>query len=234
MTKGILYDLDGTLLDSYDRIVEGVLETFASFGKPVKREDCRPEVSWEWLCTKRDIDFQRFLQRYNELLMSAEEAIDREIIRPFPDTISTLEAMAEMGIKQAVITRKVREQEAGEMVDRFGLGRFLTGIYVTPASKQQYPDKRSEAADAILDMVPTRGVYIVGDSEPDDVGTGLVLKERLPIEVNVVFLDRWEKGTTKADYLIKEIGELVQVVKDPAYARQHYPKDTGRRMLSGN
>ena len=52
MTKAFIWDLDGTLLDSYDAILAGIEETYAHYGLDFDREGIHSYIlkhqNWYW------------------------------------------------------------------------------------------------------------------------------------------------------------------------------------------
>ena len=61
MKKAVIWDLDGTLFDSYDVIVESICRTFAEYGISCSREDIHQHA----ICFSISSLFSEYAQRYH-------------------------------------------------------------------------------------------------------------------------------------------------------------------------
>ncbi len=110
----VMYDLDGTLIDTASEIAMAVNATLAQFGYTAVSE--LQVKNWighgtAWLMQqawpdKRDVEtaetwksiMQAFMQHYNQAVGSKS--------RPYPNVMETLMQLKKQGIKQAVVTNK--------------------------------------------------------------------------------------------------------------------------------
>lgn len=183
----ILFDLDGTLVDTVERRIEAWARTFEEAGLPVERALLGPLIGVDGRRLAREVAAR------SGVSLDAEraEAIDRrcgEIFealntdpRPLPGVRAAIEAIEGREIAWAIATSSRREQVAAS-VRALGLGqapRIVDGSHVEHAKPE--PDLLLLGARE-LGVDPTRCWY-VGDSTWDvaaAIAAGMV-----PIAVTV-------------------------------------------------
>jgi len=126
--KAYIWDLDGTLFDSYDSIVSSLVsmaqenrisDSYGEIMKAVKRES----VS-SYLCgmaEKTGIAYAALYQRYREV---THERLDQ--ITLIPGATDTLAALQAAGAEHFVYTHRGKTTDA--LMDRLNLKRFFTEI----------------------------------------------------------------------------------------------------------
>jgi len=163
----LLLDIDGTLLDTFDAILEAMNVALAQFHvKPLTEEELRPLIG---LPVERQMKMLRDMEgfvvdaiadRYYEVFHGL---VDRGL-RPYPGVPETLERLAGRPIT-TMSTR--RREEARHMLQVAGLEAYFTVIVggdEVPRPKP-YPDLPRHAARAL--GVPMERSVVVGDSPVD-------------------------------------------------------------------
>ncbi len=181
----MLFDLDGTLVDTVDRRIEAWARTFEAFGLPVERRRLGPLIGVDGKRLAREV------AALSGVVIDAgrAEAIDRhsgEIYealniepRPLPGVGGVVAAIERRRIPWAIATSSRREQ-VGTSVDALGLARepkIVDGSHVEHAKPE--PDLLLLGAQE-LGVEPGRCWY-VGDSTWD-VGAAIAAG-MLPIAV---------------------------------------------------
>ena len=163
--KAVLYDLDGTLLDTYEmnmiplrRIIREEL------GEDRTLEQLRPFYSQPGLKTMVDLgirDVDGVYARWVEYVNNYEKGAV-----PYPGVEQVLQTFHAAGIRQAVVSSKMHAQYRIDM-DRYGLDRYLeTAVLAEDTLRHKpHPDPILECLRR-MDLSPTDVIYI-GDAQSD-------------------------------------------------------------------
>jgi HAD superfamily hydrolase (TIGR01509 family) len=160
--KGILFDLDGTIVDSKDAYVEAARTAFEALGQappeiPRRLEQNLPIDS----IVKTDV--RKFLNFYLECYYK----VTKVKTKPMPNVQGTLEILSRK-VKLALITmRFVPKTAVWEDLTKFGLAKYFT--YIVTALDTHKP---KPSAEALIKTVKALDVnicdcVIVGDSIVD-------------------------------------------------------------------
>lgn len=164
-----IWDLDGTLLDSYAIIVSAVHQVFAEHGIHIEKQTIFQEVT----ATSVSEYIQRIVPQYGQdsaalfrQCYTIQTAMDDEI-QLNPHAAEVLHQLHKQGSKHFVYTHK--GDTAQSVLDRLGIGHFFTEV-VTSA----YGFTRKPAPDGITYLVEKYGLdkdqcYYVGDRMIDMV-----------------------------------------------------------------
>ena len=170
--RAVLFDLDGTLLDTYDLLLATFrYATRAVLGRVIPDEALMAKVG-QPLNTQM-WDFTDDASVHDELCRVYRErnaVIHDDLVRLFPDTVDMLERLKDAGVPLGVVTSK-RHEPAARGLDRFDLGGyfdFLVGSDDWPEHKPA-PGPVSHGCD-LLGLDPATCLY-VGDS-PFDIQSG--------------------------------------------------------------
>ena len=170
-TLALLLDIDGTLVDTFDLILEAMNVAITEAGvEPLRAEDLRPligmpvDVQMRILRDMVGPDVQGIADRYYEVFHGL---VDRGL-RVYPGVRETLERLKDRPIA-TMSTR--RREEARHMLHVAGIDGYFRAIIggdEVPRPKPS-PDLPRHAAKAL--GVPPSGAAVVGDS-PVDVQAG--------------------------------------------------------------
>ncbi len=161
--RGILFDLDGTLVDSLPDIIDSFLHGFTHLGLPVP-----PHAEVRALIGQPlDVMYNQFAPEHVPALCVAyREHYPRNFLnssRPFPGVERVLRTLRERGYLLAVATTK-RSDMARRFVDALGLGDLLHHVQGTDG----FPHKPApDVLHRALAALGTGGLWMVGDTTLD-------------------------------------------------------------------
>ena len=162
-----IWDLDGTLLDSYEAILSGIEETFAQFSIPYDKEKVR-----------------EFILKYSvqDLLVQVaeERKLDAEVLNQvraqslaeknaqvvlMPGAREVLDWADQVGIRNFVYTHK--GDNAFTILRDLGLESYFTEILTSQSGFARKPSP--EAAIYLLEkyQLDSDNTYYIGDRTPD-------------------------------------------------------------------
>ena len=162
-----IWDLDGTLLDSYEAILSGIEETFGQFSIPYDKESVREFILkysvqdlLEQVAEERDLDAAVLNQVRGQSL--AEKNAQVVLM---PDAREVLAWAAEQGIQQFVYTHK--GDNAFTILRDLGLAEYFTEILTGQSGFARKPSP--EVATYLLDkyQLNPEKTYYIGDRTLD-------------------------------------------------------------------
>lgn len=163
----VLFDLDGTLIDTLDLILESMRYTTAT----VLGEALPDDVLMHNVGVPLAVQLDEFAPgRGEEMLGVYREHNARMhdvLVREYPGVDDALAALSERGMRMAVVTSKLHAV-AQRGLDRFSLGRFFEFLIGSDDVDRHKPDPWPLLHVAELLGVDPRACAYVGDS-PHDV-----------------------------------------------------------------
>ena len=166
MIKLIIFDHDMTIVDSSYAIMHGF--------NYVARHEGLPEVSHEltmrYIATPLPTFCEGLLGEYRpewiKLYRQAGETVEREYIKPYPDTISTLEALHTRGIKTALASNR---EYPSTVLEREGILHLFDAVAgADEPYHMPYKPNPAMILDIMtrLNVTPESTIYI-GDADID-------------------------------------------------------------------
>lgn len=210
--KGVLFDLDGTLVNTSELIIKTFEQTIMThlgknpsqdeitryFGLPLK--ECLRKFDEE----KAD-DMMAFYREYNTKHHDL-------LIKPFPRISEALSMLEADGVKMAVVTsKKLPMAERG--LACFDLGKFFSGIIGFDECSKHKPDPEPMLKGAdLLGLAPEQCIC-VGDS-PYDLQSGRTAG-CMTAAVKWTYFN-WEQMLALAspDFILQTLPDLVGIVKN--------------------
>jgi phosphoglycolate phosphatase len=213
--RAVLFDLDGTLLDTLEDLASAVNRVLSSRGFPTHPSDAYRFFAGDgsWNMIKRALPDGVNNETVEQLVAEYKDEYSRhwaDQTRPYPGICALLEGLGEMHLKTAVLTNKY--QEFAELV----IERFFPADTLHPVIGMQdgLPLKPDPAgaflAARTLSVDPGRILY-VGDSNVDmrtALGAGMY-----PVGVLWGFRPARELEQTGARLLLKEPEELLDFIR---------------------
>ncbi|GEN36432.1 MULTISPECIES: pyrophosphatase PpaX [Aneurinibacillus] len=208
----VLFDLDGTLIDTNNLILTSFMYTLEKFypGK-YTREDIIPHMG-KPLYDQMKLFGPERAEELVQIYREHNEQVHDELVEEFPNVLETIEDLAEMGVKMGIVTTKQRK--TAEMGLRlFGLDTYMDAFvcYQDTKNHKPHPEPVQKAMQA-LGADPAR-TLMVGDSQYDiqaaqnagvaSAGVAWSMK-------GASFLSAFDPT-----YLLNDIRDLIQIVKQP-------------------
>ena len=170
--RGVLFDVDGTLLNTREGILSSIGATLRHFGmRPLKPDEERlfigPPIqdSLAKVFGMNKEDAQAFANVFRSKYAQPEFLFQAE---PSPGIISLMQGLKESGYKIAVATYK-REDYAIDIVTHFGMAEFADSIH--GADNNNVLKKTDIMKLCIRDlMIETSSCVMIGDSDNDAIG----------------------------------------------------------------
>jgi phosphoglycolate phosphatase len=165
----VLFDLDGTLVDSGPSIVAALRKAFAAEGVPALRPEAeRSLVGPPFHQTLPPLigdATDRVVRTYRRIYVTDGFAFQAQV---YPGIVALLDGLARDQVRLAVATSKL-ESSAVAILEHLGLaGRFATICGDTADAGR--PTKAAVIAEALRRLGPAPGTTMVGDRSQDVEG----------------------------------------------------------------
>ena len=162
-----IWDLDGTLLDSYEAILSGIEETFAQFSIPYDKEQVREFIlkfSVQDLLVQVAEERKLDVEMLNQVRAQSLAEKNAQVVL-MPGAREVLAWADEAGIQQFVYTHK--GDNAFAILRDLGLESYFTEILTSQSGFERKP--RPEAANYLLEkyQLDPNNTYYIGDRTLD-------------------------------------------------------------------
>ncbi|MCR4624712.1 MAG: HAD-IA family hydrolase [Lachnospiraceae bacterium] len=165
--RTFIWDLDGTLLDSYKTIVDGLYDTYKEYGIELNKEEIHEHVitySVSSFINKMTgvtgISFDEMKKRYSEI---GEEK--KKEIRLIPGAKETLKALSDRGDKHYVFTHRGKSTES--VLKQLDIYDVVDEIVTSQSGFARKPEP--DGINYFVDKydLNRKNVYYVGDRTID-------------------------------------------------------------------
>jgi HAD superfamily hydrolase (TIGR01549 family) len=204
----MIFDVDGTLVDSNDLHTDCWVEAFAHFGKIVARDVMRTQIGKGGDLLVPDLCNAREMQRFGEELKKYRRQLYKEKymprVQPFPRVREVFEELRRRGIKLALAS-SANPEEVEYTTQLLGVGELLEGSTSKHDAKLSKPSP--EIFRAALDQIGTAAgtTMTVGDT-PYDV----LASHRAALPIAAVLSGGFPRETlTKAEWLFDGVAQLM-------------------------
>lgn len=213
----VIFDLDGTLLDTIEDLGDSVNEVLRARGWP--------EHAYDVYCRHIGDGMELLVRRSMPPGATADEALVVEVLaeyraaygrnwnnksRPYPGVVELLAALVEQGIKLAVLSNKPHEF-TGRCVAELLPGAPFEKVYGDRQGVPRKPDPGAALSIATdLGVVPARTMF-VGDTDVD-IRTGAGAGMRA-VGVLWGFRDEAELRAAGAAHIVAEPGEITGLLQ---------------------
>ena len=206
--KALIWDLDGTLFDSYKVIIPNALQTFLEFGVDYDPDYIRRYtlgISLGDLFIKTGKEYGCSSDALHKRYLELQAMRDGEI-PPMPHSMEILAAMAQRGIYNLVYTHK--GDAAFDVLDRLGFTQYFTEIITGDSGFARKPDP-----EAIFYLMEKYGLekedtFYVGDRPMD-------IQCAVNAGIRSILLQPEDNGgsrTGKEDFVVKDLLEILDIV----------------------
>lgn len=206
--RGVVFDLDGTVIDSLPDLAAALNRSLARHGAaPVPHAEVSPMVGDGAKMLLRRGYAARGMEPSDEdetIFLADYEAHVTDLTEPYPGMVASLSALADRGYRLGMCTNKP-EVSARKVLAALDLGRFFPVVIGGDATAHRKPDPRHlEAVLQAMEVMPQAAV-MVGDHH-NDIATASGLG------VASIFV-RWGYGQAEASVAIDEVSALLPAVE---------------------
>jgi 2-phosphoglycolate phosphatase len=169
--KGVIFDLDGTLIDSYQALFLAFQHTYQNMGlAPLSHDEVRAVLGHGVSSTFRELLGGERVAQAMRLFRPKYEEVMRPNSHLLPGAREVLETLHKRGIRLAIATNKIG-QFARELFDHFGLEGLFGVIVGDEVVSRNKPDPEMLLRAVEKMRLKKEEVIFVGDS-PVDIQTG--------------------------------------------------------------
>ena len=207
MIKGVVFDLDGTLVDSVGIWCEMWSKALKNVGINVNPESIKPFIGTDLKSILKNLGYQH---ADIEKIRAEREKISKsyaEKVKAFPETKQVLQLIRSKGLKIAIAsTSRIewidyisKKEGFAELIDAYASGEEV--------SMQKPNPEIFELAFKKLNIIPKEGV-VVGDRETDTIPA-------LSIGAFSILVDRESYyKEPRADLFIKSLEEVPKIIDE--------------------
>ena len=174
LSKAIIFDFDGTLVDSkkaiyecFQKITKHIAPERESYAKNLLIGPPLRDTASEILGPEHQDLLDEFVQSF--ITMHDEQVIGHT--RPYPDVIKVLEKLHSKNIPMAVATNK-RLAPTQKLMDHFGWNEYFSSIECSD-SQSEMRNKDAMIQDIINQNQIFQGSFFVGDTVNDGLSANL-------------------------------------------------------------
>jgi phosphoglycolate phosphatase-like HAD superfamily hydrolase len=211
--QAILFDIDGTLIDSNNLHCDCWVEAFAHFGKEIPRDVMRSQLGKGGDLLVPDLLVAREMREFGEALKKYRGELFKKKymnrVRPFPRIGENLERLDSLGVKLALASSS-NEDEVEYYTQLLGVEKLIEGS--TSKKDAQFSKPSPEIFEAALETTKSNPVYTMtaGDT-PYDV----LASHRIALPIAAVLCGGFPRETlTKAEFLFEDVAELVRRIEE--------------------
>ena len=199
-----IWDLDGTLLDSYEAILSGIEETFAQFSIPYDKEKMREFILkfsvqdlLEQVAEERNLDAEVL----NQVRAQSLAEKNAQVVL-MPGARDVLACADQVGIQQFVYTHK--GGNAFTILRDLGLESYFTEILTSQSGFERKPSP--EAANYLINkyQLDSEKTYYIGDRTLD-----VEFAQNSGIQ-SINFLE----STYEGNHRIQELADITRIFGD--------------------
>lgn len=207
----MIFDVDGTLVDSNDGHAECWRQAFAKFGKEIPFEVVRSQIGKGGDLLVPDLLDAREMRKFGDELKEYRSKLYHdeymERVKPFPRVRELFEELTRRGIKIALAS-SANPDEVQYHTRLLGVEDLLSGATSKDDAEMSKPSP--EIFDAALERLGTgtSGTLTVGDTPYD-----ILASHRAKLAVAAVLSGGFDRGMlTKAEFLFDDVEELVRKI----------------------
>jgi HAD superfamily hydrolase (TIGR01509 family) len=209
--ENLIFDLDGTLVDSAEGVVEAVNYSLRMVGD--RPQD--PAVIRRYIGYPLNVMYPNFTDVPTDVLYSHFRAKADEVIVPstvpLPGADETLRTLRSRGYRLAIATTKVRRNLNG-ILDKFGWRRLLAASATRDEVSRPKPDPEMLELTLALLKAGVPQTLMIGDT-PNDILAARAVRMKV-VAVNSPYGGRERLLATQPDLFIETIADLLTILPD--------------------
>ena len=211
--QGLIFDIDGTLINSNDLHVQCWIEAFDSFGKRLEYDVVRHQIGKGGDLLVPDLLNAREMRRFGEEVKKYRtDLYKRKYMpkaKPFPRVRELFEDFRRRGVKLALASSS-NPDEVQYYTQLLGVGDLLEAT--TSKHDAEFSKPSPEIFRAALDRIGTDDAltFTVGDTPYD-----ILASHRCALPVVAVLSGGFERELlTKAEFLFEDVEELGRRIEE--------------------
>lgn len=205
--QGLLFDIDGTLIDSNDHHARCWLEAFEHFGKHFDYERIRGQIGKGGDLLVPDLLDAKEMRRFGEDVKKFRGELFKkkymENIRPFPFVTPLFEFLAQRGVRMALASSS-NPDEVEYYTRLLNVEKFIEGS--TSKNDAKFSKPSPEIFQAALEQAGTDAefTFVVGDTPYD-----ILAAHRMALPVIAVLSGGFDPETlSRAEFLWEDAGAI--------------------------
>jgi HAD superfamily hydrolase (TIGR01509 family) len=203
--SALLFDWDGTLVDSAQLGLVAYEKSFAALGVPFDHEAYRAVYSPNWLSVYEGLGLPKeHWQRADELWTQHYDEQRAELIKGAGETVAEIR---QKGYRLGVVSSG-NDCRVNREIDELGLGGFFEVVVCHEQVRNRKPHPEGiEIALRKLGVAPTQAAY-VGDS-PEDIQTGKSANVTT-VGVRSSYPTSWKLQSAEPDIYLESLADLTK------------------------
>ena len=211
--KAILLDLDGTIVDSREALLEAAKTAFKAFGRKLDNMNIVTEIPKR---LEQGIPIQNLLkgvntERFLDVYLKAYYRATATRAKPLPNIAKTLEKLSEKAALAVVTMRYVPKSEVIKELEKLGLARFIKHVVTATDNCRPKPSPEALKSAAKELNTPTSECAVVGDSVVD-IRAGKAAGTITVAVLSGIF-SRAELMLEKPDLILESVNELPDFIE---------------------
>jgi len=197
MQKTILFDLDGTIIDSTEAILESFKKSYEHFGEtPPKTEDILPQIGHPLFDMFVNLGVKEEVKEYVLVYKSIYSTIHTKKTKLLPKAKEAVELAHSSKAKLGVVTTKTGKYSI-ELLEFFALMQYFSVLIGSEDVKKHKPDSEPiyEALKR-LNVTPSNRVYMIGDTCMDMIAAKRAGVVGIGVEFKYTPLEELQKCTS--------------------------------------
>jgi HAD superfamily hydrolase (TIGR01509 family) len=220
--KAIIFDLDGTLVDSREAYSEAAETAFAATGQGKLDARIVTEIPRR---LEQDLPIDDLItgvdvKRFKEIYLEAYYQATTEKTKPFPDIADTLKKLSSTTMLAVTTRRNIPETEVKGELAKFGLAKYVQKIVTSRDTMKPKPSPEALIKCAEYLHVKIRDCAVVGDSVID-IKAGKNAGAQTVAVLTGIF-SREELETEKPDLILQNVKELPEFLAHPVKQASEY------------
>jgi len=211
--KGILLDLDGTIVDSKEAYLEAVKTAFKTVGQRIVDPRIGTEIPkrLEQNLPIKDLLKGINVQKFLEVYLNAYYQNTSTKTKPLPEISDTLKKLSEKAKLALITMRYVPKEKVIKELEKFGLAKYFQYVITALDTHEPKPSPEALIKCAKQFDIQMCECVVVGDSVAD-IKAGKTAGARTVAVLSGIF-SREELEREKPDLILESVNKLPDFLK---------------------